>query len=105
MPNLATLDSWCNVVGFEPTQTTHQLEPHDDDTLYLETQRFRNILLHIWNLIKSLTMASFPNIYTHRKVADTASKACEICYKPASSVLVTLENKVDIPHLRPDCGY
>lgn len=39
-------------------------------------------------------MASFPNIYTHRKVADTASKACEICYKPSTSVLVTPENKV-----------
>jgi hypothetical protein len=39
-------------------------------------------------------MASFPNVYTHRKVADAASKACEICYKPSTSVLVTPENKV-----------
>jgi hypothetical protein len=39
-------------------------------------------------------MASFPNVYTHRKVADTASKACEICYKPSASVLVAPENKV-----------
>ncbi|RDW60795.1 DUF1742-domain-containing protein [Coleophoma cylindrospora] len=31
--------------------------------------------------------APFPNIYTHRKVADTASKACDICYKPSTSVL------------------
>ncbi|KAE8453116.1 hypothetical protein EG329_012303 [Mollisiaceae sp. DMI_Dod_QoI] len=38
-------------------------------------------------------MASFPNVYTHRKVAETASKACEICYKPSTSVLVTVENK------------
>ncbi|KUJ12074.1 DUF1742-domain-containing protein [Mollisia scopiformis] len=38
-------------------------------------------------------MASFPNNYTHRKVADTAAKACEICYKPSTSVLVTPENK------------
>lgn len=38
-------------------------------------------------------MASFPNVYTHRKVADTASKACEICYKPSTSVLVTPQNK------------
>ncbi|KAH6674580.1 VPS4-associated protein 1 [Halenospora varia] len=38
-------------------------------------------------------MASFPNIYTHRKVADTASKSCEICYKPSTSVLVTGDNK------------
>ena len=39
-------------------------------------------------------MASFQNIYTHRKVADTASKACEICYKPSTSVLVAPDNKV-----------
>jgi hypothetical protein len=39
-------------------------------------------------------MASFPNVYTHRKVADTASKTCEICFKPSTSVLVTPENKV-----------
>ncbi|TEY69470.1 hypothetical protein BOTCAL_0116g00180 [Botryotinia calthae] len=38
-------------------------------------------------------MASFPNIWTHRKVADTASKPCEICYKPSASVLITPENK------------
>ncbi|PSS27169.1 hypothetical protein M430DRAFT_23651 [Amorphotheca resinae ATCC 22711] len=36
---------------------------------------------------------SFPNVYTHRKVADTASKPCELCYKPSTSVLVTPENK------------
>ncbi|TAQ85088.1 hypothetical protein B7494_g6586 [Chlorociboria aeruginascens] len=35
----------------------------------------------------------FPNIYHHRKVADTASKACDVCFKPSSSVLVTPENK------------
>ncbi|KAL2073204.1 hypothetical protein VTL71DRAFT_10528 [Oculimacula yallundae] len=38
-------------------------------------------------------MASFANIYTHRKVADTASKACEICYRPSTSVMVAPENK------------
>jgi hypothetical protein len=37
---------------------------------------------------------AFQNIYTHRKVAETSSKACEICYKPSSSVLVAPENKV-----------
>ncbi|KAK7697554.1 hypothetical protein SLS64_013436 [Diaporthe eres] len=34
-------------------------------------------------------MASFPNVYTHRKVAEAASKRCEICFKPSTSVLVT----------------
>jgi hypothetical protein len=39
---------------------------------------------------------AFQNIYTHRRVADTSSKACEICYKPSTSVLVAPENKVNI---------
>lgn len=33
------------------------------------------------------------NLYHHRRVADDASKACWICYKPSSSVLVTPDNK------------
>lgn len=37
---------------------------------------------------------SFPNVYHLRRVADTASKACFICYKPSSSVLITPDNKV-----------
>ncbi|KAI0837225.1 DUF1742-domain-containing protein [Hypoxylon sp. FL0890] len=36
---------------------------------------------------------SFPNIWHHRRVAETSAKACEVCYKPSSSVLVTPENK------------
>lgn len=38
--------------------------------------------------------AAFPNIYTHRKVAETASKACDICYKSSTSVLITPDKKV-----------
>ena len=33
------------------------------------------------------------NIWHHRKVADTSSKGCFICYKPTSSVLTTPDNK------------
>ncbi|ERS99191.1 hypothetical protein HMPREF1624_04388 [Sporothrix schenckii ATCC 58251] len=36
---------------------------------------------------------SFPNVYTHRKVAEGSAKGCEICYKPSTSVLITPENK------------
>ncbi|KFX87231.1 hypothetical protein V490_08419 [Pseudogymnoascus sp. VKM F-3557] len=36
---------------------------------------------------------AFQNVYTHRKVADTASKPCDICFKPSTSVLVVPENK------------
>ena len=36
----------------------------------------------------------FPNVYTHRKVADTSSKPCDICYKASTSVLVVPDNKV-----------
>jgi len=33
------------------------------------------------------------NVWYHRKVADTAQKACMICFKPSSSVLITPDNK------------
>ncbi|KAI0885393.1 DUF1742-domain-containing protein [Annulohypoxylon maeteangense] len=36
---------------------------------------------------------SFPNIWNHRKVADTSAKACEVCFKPSTSVLITQESK------------
>ncbi|WQF81053.1 Putative VPS4-associated protein [Colletotrichum destructivum] len=36
---------------------------------------------------------SFANIYTHRKVAETAAKGCDVCYRATSSVLVAPENK------------
>lgn len=37
---------------------------------------------------------SLPNIWYLRRVADTATRACYICYKPSSSVLITPDNKV-----------
>ncbi|KAF5662634.1 AAA-ATPase vps4-associated 1 domain-containing protein [Fusarium heterosporum] len=36
---------------------------------------------------------TFPNLYTHRKVAETAAKACDICYKSSTSVLITPDKK------------
>lgn len=36
---------------------------------------------------------SFANVWTHRKVAETSSKPCDICYKPSTSVLVVPDNK------------
>ncbi|KAI9731750.1 MAG: hypothetical protein M1834_004539 [Cirrosporium novae-zelandiae] len=36
---------------------------------------------------------SFANIWHLRKVADTSTKACYICYKPTTSVLITPDNK------------
>ncbi|ROV89871.1 hypothetical protein VPNG_10251 [Cytospora leucostoma] len=38
-------------------------------------------------------MASFPNVYTHRKVAEAAAKGCDLCYRPSTSVLVTAEKQ------------
>lgn len=32
---------------------------------------------------------SIPNVWHHRKVAESAAKGCDICHKPTSSVLVT----------------
>ncbi|RJE20110.1 hypothetical protein PHISCL_07562 [Aspergillus sclerotialis] len=36
---------------------------------------------------------SLPNTWYLRRVADTAARACYICYKPSSSVLITPDNK------------
>ena len=38
--------------------------------------------------------APFPNLYTLRKVAEVSAKACDICYKPSTSVLITPDSKV-----------
>ncbi|KAH8168346.1 AAA-ATPase vps4-associated protein 1 domain-containing protein [Sarocladium implicatum] len=35
----------------------------------------------------------FPNLYTHRKVAEASSKSCDICYKQTTSVLITSDKK------------
>ncbi|KAL7813621.1 DUF1742 domain-containing protein [Trichoderma aethiopicum] len=37
--------------------------------------------------------APFPNLYTHRKVAESAAKGCDVCYKPSTSVLITPDKK------------
>lgn len=46
--------------------------------------------------------APFANLYTLRKVAEAAAKACDVCYKPSTSVLITPDKKVerDIPGWR-----
>ncbi|KAK0737836.1 VPS4-associated protein 1 [Schizothecium vesticola] len=36
---------------------------------------------------------SFPNVYAHRKVAETSAKSCDICFKPSTSVLITTDSK------------
>ncbi|KAK3346936.1 VPS4-associated protein 1 [Lasiosphaeria hispida] len=36
---------------------------------------------------------SFPNVYTHRRVAESSAKSCDICFKPSTSVLITPDNK------------
>ncbi|KAJ5665759.1 uncharacterized protein N7477_008207 [Penicillium maclennaniae] len=38
-------------------------------------------------------MSLLTNVYHLRRVADTSSKACLICYKPSTSVLITPDNK------------
>ena len=41
-----------------------------------------------------MSKAPFENTYHHRKVAENATKPCNICFKPTSSVLITPNNKV-----------
>jgi hypothetical protein len=58
--------------------------------------RFAIVLTHLHFHIpqhQKLTMA-LPNVWHHRKVADGSGKACWICYKPTTSVLITPDNKV-----------
>ena len=47
---------------------------------------------------------SFANLYTHRLVADTNAKPCLICFRPATSVLITQDQAdffyVCIGHLK-----
>ncbi|CCU82165.1 unnamed protein product [Blumeria hordei] len=38
-------------------------------------------------------MSTFPNIYTHRKVADHGAKPCDVCFKACTSVLVASGQK------------
>ncbi|KAL0468066.1 VPS4-associated protein 1 [Neurospora intermedia] len=40
-----------------------------------------------------MSSMSFPNLYTHRKVAETKAKSCDICYRLSTSVLITADNK------------
>ncbi|KXX75648.1 VPS4-associated protein 1 [Madurella mycetomatis] len=51
---------------------------------------------------------AFPNLYAHRKVAETSAKPCDICFKPSTSVLITPDNKdwfyVCPAHLK-DAGF
>lgn len=55
-----------------------------------------------------MSKAPFENTWYHRKVAETATKPCNICFKPTSSVLITPNNKdffyVCIGHLS-DRGF
>ncbi|KAF2737304.1 DUF1742-domain-containing protein, partial [Polyplosphaeria fusca] len=48
------------------------------------------------------------NVWHHRRVAESSAKACWICYKPSSSVLITPDNKdffyLCIGHLK-DRGF
>lgn len=43
---------------------------------------------------------AFPNVYAHRKVAETKAKPCDICFKLSCSVLITPDNKVRSCSLR-----
>lgn len=39
-------------------------------------------------------MSLLQNVWHHRRVADGSAKACWICFKPSTSVLITPNNKV-----------
>ena len=37
---------------------------------------------------------TIPNVYHLRTVAEASSKACYVCYKPSTKVMITPDNKV-----------
>ena len=47
-------------------------------------------------IARPLQILAMENKYHLRTVADTASKACFICYKPTTKVLITPDNKVGL---------
>lgn len=62
---------------------------------------YADVLLPQSDQIHNVVM-SFPNVWHHRKVADTASRGCDVCYKPTTSVLATPGKQVCIAASR---GY
>jgi len=52
--------------------------------------RQNTVRLSTW--VSSLSVI-MENTWHHRKVAETAQKACMICFKPSSSVLITADSK------------
>ncbi|KAF2117720.1 VPS4-associated protein 1 [Lophiotrema nucula] len=52
--------------------------------------------------------AALQNVWHHRRVAESSAKACWICYKPSTSVLITPDNKdyfyICVAHLK-DRGF
>lgn len=40
---------------------------------------------------------SFPNVYAHRKVAETAMRGCDVCFRPTSSVLLSQGADAKVP--------
>ncbi|KAL4740315.1 VPS4-associated protein 1 [Aspergillus similis] len=50
-------------------------------------------------------MTTLPNVWHLRRVADTAAKACLICHKPSSSVLITPNNKEGLYGLTQSQDY
>lgn len=92
-----------HVAGASPNVRLRELELHASSSRDVQRRHYQGLEARYeitGDETRDLTIqeydmaALFPNIYTHRKVADTASKACDICYKPSTSVLVTPENKV-----------
>lgn len=75
----------------KPNQTkTQQYSILSTNLHFLNKQTLQIPTIH---RIDTMSM-SLQNIWHLRRVADTAAKACYICYKPSSSVLITPDNRV-----------
>jgi hypothetical protein len=76
-----------------------EIRPHLDPWTLVVTQRTTTGSSTRLRAVKDISVRliwkmSLKNTWHHRKVADSASKSCWICFKPSTSVLITPDNKV-----------
>lgn len=95
----------CNItqrpdVGFDLAPTA----PQPRDSANFHTWNPTETTARCPSMRPTASDMAFPNVYTHRKVAETKLKACDICYKLSSSVLITPDNKVCPPLIVPQPG-
>lgn len=112
LDNLESFPLWSEMNFLDTTQylvrshmtlsatTSHKV--HNSSERVCDRSLKLSIRIKHWLHIKWSKSMSLTNVYHLRLVADTSAKACLICYKPSTSVMITPDNKVSQPKLRPE---